>query len=168
MLDLEPFRSLVDRIVEGLLSGQKVVLRGLPKSGRTVLLEAVAAEAERLLEIPPVRFDGHTSITALEPRLERLIADSRRGFGLLLVDDLGTLLRSTHGATWQTRLNSQCVDGPHAKSIGVLMSCGTGENLSRIGLPGSPLVDSAHVLTITRKRGTCDRLAASRLPWGSG
>lgn len=146
MLDLERFRSVVDRIVEHVAGGQKVVLRGMPKSGRSYIVDSVGTEAARVLGIVPVRFNGDDDVAALEPGLERAIADAKLGLGLILIDGLGGLLRSVHGATWQTRLNSQCVDGGYANSIGVLIACGTGENLSRIGLPGSPLADSANVV----------------------
>ena len=149
MLDLDRFRSLTERIVECLAYGQKVLLRGMPKSGRSYVADAVAADVERVLDIAPARFQRDIDIAALEPGLEKVITDARRGLGVILIDGFGTLLRSADGATWQTRLNSQCVDGPHAKSIGMLITCGTGESLSRIGLPGSPVVDSANVVLFT-------------------
>ncbi|HEY2042657.1 MAG TPA: hypothetical protein VGH11_08275 [Jatrophihabitans sp.] len=134
----------MDDITEKLLYGQKILVRALPKSGRSTLLEAIS---RRYAEISGhdsvvVRYgDGQAPEMVVKQVEDRVAAASSAA---LLIDDWGNFLRSAPKESWQPRLNNLCVDGPFARTIGVLMTASAAENLSRTAACGSPLVDAVH------------------------
>lgn len=71
-------------------------------------------------------------------------AAEEHGVAVILVDDVGLLLRSAAGPGIQARLTAATVDGKRARDIGVLLVASHADALSRTGLRGSPIADAAN------------------------
>lgn len=135
---------MIEDLAENLVYGRKVLVRALPNSGRSLLLEEVARRYAEVTGEQPIIVrpgDGQTpeSVVRAVTREVRKVASAA-----LLIDDWGYMMRSSPSTPWQQRLNSLCVDGPLGNVVGVLLTASSGENLSQTGIPGSPLADAVH------------------------
>jgi hypothetical protein len=146
VFELPGISALRDQVAGDLRNGKILLFKGLPRSGRTALVRAVQRAYDDTSDRPAVSL--HLS-TRSDPELiaYRLRdAVTKHGHAAVLIDDWGTLLRSQQGGMWQSRLRMACVDWPEASGVGALIVSGVGEDLSRSGVPGSPLADAANVV----------------------
>ncbi|GHF74984.1 ATP-binding protein [Streptomyces griseosporeus] len=142
-------RRWVDQVCEYLIDGETVIVRGVPGSGKTVLLEAVAREL------------GETSVctwgrdytddnqqertTAFQEGVRKAL--DRHGAAHLLFDDYPHALRNTHGLRLQRQLLQLLVDGEQAVDTGALLTGRWGRSMHLVS-SGSPLVARARVVAL--------------------
>lgn len=140
-LDDGRYAELVESLVESMLYGRKVLVRTLPRAGRTSLLHAVAIRYRSVAGFPPIHLGSGDGLSAGECVAELRASVSAHGTAAVLLDDWEEFLKK---GSWQPRLNAVCVDGPNATAIGVLLTTRAPSRSSlRVG-PESPLVDAVN------------------------
>ncbi|MFE1384189.1 ATP-binding protein [Streptomyces sp. NPDC058740] len=142
-------RDWVNQVCEFLIDGETVIARGVPGSGKTVLLEAVARE----LGDTSVRTRGRAYTDANQEErtaafhLDVFDALDRHGAAQLLFDDYPHALRNTQGLRLQRQLLKLLVDGDQALDIGALLTGRWGRSMHLIST-GSPLVARARAVAL--------------------
>ncbi|MEE1721790.1 hypothetical protein C0Q98_15115 [Streptomyces albidoflavus] len=142
-------RSWVAQVCERLTDGQTVIVRGIPGSGKTVLLKAVARELGPTGVLTFGRDytpDNQADRTATfqEGVLHSL---SRYGSAQLLFDDYAHALRNPEGLRLQRQLLQLLVDGEYALDMGALLTGRWGRSMHLVS-SGSPLVARARVVAL--------------------
>lgn len=139
--------ELAEEVGLELLDGATVVLVGLPRSGRTTVVDLVA----ELLGASALLVHGRTIDAAdYRTQLESIEAElgtrvETLGHAELLLDDFGLLMRQTFGHAFQAALRALMVDGPLARRTGALLTASIGDPLIAPGRHGSPLVAHARI-----------------------
>lgn len=123
------------------MGGGKLLVRGHACSGKTWVLEAVVAECEKL-GCPCVRIDRNTETSVAQALLEKLEhAAESTGIGVLVVDDLHSLVQTDTGLLLHTRIGATFSSPTLARAIGLLLMANCGAQLSPILGTGSSLQD---------------------------
>lgn len=143
LLDLPSHRALAEEITDHLLDGDVVVLLGQPSSGRTSVVQLVRELASAVCWVSQTIDPEIESEEAVASVAAAVAEAENSGLGIIVVDDLGKLLRTAAGGSLQSRLTAAAVDGPRARDIGVLLTATYADALSRTGLRGSPVADAA-------------------------
>lgn len=121
MKELDDFAEILALDV---LDSRVVALRGLPRSGRTSVLQRVDAAcgaSSVFVRGRRVTESNHRSeATRIEAELARLTES--QGTAQLIIDDFGIIMRSTFGHSFQAAIRSVVVDGDAAHAIGCLVS----------------------------------------------
>ncbi|MFI8218326.1 AAA family ATPase [Streptomyces sp. NPDC085932] len=142
-------RRWVDQVCGYLIDGETLIVRGVPGTGKTVLLEAVAREpgetsvCARGREFTDDNQQERT--TALREGVRKAL--DRHGAAHLLFDDYPHALRNTHGLRLQRQLLRLLVDGEGALDVGALLTGRWGRSMHLVST-GSPLVARARVVAL--------------------
>lgn len=139
----------LSRSVEYLLDGDLIVVRGLPRTGKTFLANALVQELpETAILVSGREFtEKNQGVKA-----ETLIADLEertKSFGLaqLVFDDYGAALRRSLGGKLQALLYSLLVDSEHSRDIGAIL-LSRWQDPIHIRRRGSPLVSRARFVPL--------------------
>lgn len=144
MLHLRDHLQLAEGLAEDLSEGRIVTLTGQPSSGRSSILDLVAAQLDGLIRC--VRVGADDDQTTLRAALDTLEGLASHEPTACLVDDFGRVLTTDHGVAFQGRLHALAASDPGADRIGVLLVGRLNESLTRwiSQAPGSPLAAAAH------------------------
>lgn len=145
--DLEWISVVVDRLIDG----EVLLVRGLPRTGKSVLCSAIAhqlGESAVLLEGGRYAEDHQAELRA---QLENQIASkvSAHGCAQLIFDDYGKAIRRSQGGALHSFLYRVLIDGKHARDIGALLTSRFSDDL-HLGFSGSPLLSRAQTITQPR------------------
>ena len=134
-------QAWVQSVADRLLGGDRLLVRGLPRSGKTLLVTAVAD----LLGETAFYFDGATVTEANQAdRHARLQSelDSRvklHDCAQLVFDGYGRAVRRSRGAMLHSQLYGQLIDGDRGRDIGAIFTSRYADALD-IRVSGSPLL----------------------------
>ncbi|MFE0544596.1 ATP-binding protein [Streptomyces sp. NPDC058891] len=142
-------RHWVQTVCEYLIDGELVILRGVPGSGKTVLLEAVARELVDSSVVTRGRSYTEQNQSALSEDLQRRVDESlhKNGTAHLLFDDYPHALQRSQGVRLQRRLLHLLVDGERAVDIGALLTGRWARSMHLVS-SGSPLVPRARLMQL--------------------
>ncbi|MFI5591701.1 hypothetical protein ACIA5G_42090 [Amycolatopsis sp. NPDC051758] len=134
-----------------LIDGSLLVVRGLPRSGKTILSKAVADE----LGGSAFYFDGAAvddvnqkhEHARLRSEVERRLAE--HGCAQLVFDSYGNAVRQSRGGVLHSQLYGQLVDGPGGRDIGALFTSRYADALD-LRVSGSPLLGRADFIELPR------------------
>ena len=142
-------RDWVDDVADRLLAGDRLLVRGLPRSGKTLLARAVAD----LLGETAIYVDG-ANITEQNQAEQhaRLRADvedrvQTHDCAQLVFDGYGRAIRRSRGAILHSQLYGQLVDGSRSRDIGALFTSRYADALD-IKVSGSPLLGRVTVIEL--------------------
>lgn len=138
-------------VAERLFDGDRLLVRGLPRSGKTLLARAVADA----LGETAFYFDG-AAVTE-ENQIEehaRLQAEvdgrvNAHGCAQLVFDAFGRAVRRSRGGILHSQLYGQLIDGKRSRDIGAIFTSRYADALD-IKVSGSPLLGRVTVLDLPR------------------
>jgi hypothetical protein len=134
-------QAWVQTVADRLLDGDRLLVRGLPRTGKTLLARAVAD----LLGETAFYFDGATVTEVNQAEQHaRLQAelDSRvnsHDCAQLVFDGYGRAVRRSRGAILHSQLYGQLIDGDRSRDIGAIFTSRYADALD-IKVSGSPLL----------------------------
>ncbi|MBI3224366.1 MAG: hypothetical protein HYZ39_04825 [Mycolicibacterium cosmeticum] len=139
----------VENIANWLLDGRILVLRGLPRAGKSTLCSAL----ETLLGASAISVRGREFSESTQSGLRRDI-DSKldalievHNCAQLLFDDYGHAIRRSQGGALHSTLYRLLVDGDNARDIGALLTTRYLDNID-IRFAGSPLLSRAQMIQL--------------------
>jgi hypothetical protein len=137
----------IGRTAERLLDGELLLLRTLPRGGKSALCEATAAElGPSAYLLSGARFT-EADQRELREELERQIVGRVRDYGCaqLIFDDYGKAIRRSQGGQLHSLLYGLLVDGHIARDVGALLTSRFSDDLD-LRYAGSPLLSRAEIL----------------------
>ncbi len=149
-MKLQPSQQLwVQSVCECLIDGELVILRGVPGSGKTILLEAVARELPDSSVAIRGRSFNEQNQSARREDLERRVEESLREHGTahLLFDDYPHALQRSQGLRLQRLLLHLLVDMERAVDVGALLTGRWARSMHLVSR-GSPLVPRARLMQL--------------------
>lgn len=134
----------MDNACVDLLDGQVLVLRALPATGKTVLVEAVRNELSETSYVVSGRdFTEKSQRTQIDEIRDKILSlREEHGYAQLLFDDYPHGLRRSLGPQLQRMLLHLLIDGPGARDIGALLT-GRWARAMHLRVRGSPVVARA-------------------------
>ena len=134
----------IQELADCLLDGEILVLRGLPRSGKTSVCEAlVDLIGDSALMVRGRAFTEQAQVERqgdLDRDLKARVADF--GHAQLLFDDYGSAIRRSRGGALHSALYRMLVDGEHARDVGALLTSRLADDLD-LRFAGSPLLSRA-------------------------
>lgn len=141
----------VQVIADRLLGGERLLARGLPRSGKTLLARAVAdalGETAFYFDGAALREDNEAKQHArLQAEVARRI-DSH-DCAQLVFDGYGRAVRGSRGAILHSQLYGQLIDGARSRDIGALFTSRYADALD-VKVSGSPLLGRVTVIELPR------------------
>jgi energy-coupling factor transporter ATP-binding protein EcfA2 len=137
----------VEQIALQLLDGRRILVRGLPRSGKTWLAQAVASTLqETALTVRGRNFEEGNQATLRETIISDLDDRLQEHRSVQLIfDDYHLALRRTQGKRLQARLVARLIDSPLAQDTGALFLARQSSVL-HLPMRGSPLVSRLQVV----------------------
>ena len=139
----------IERVLDLLIDGEIVLVRGLPRTGKSTLCETIAHElGDTACSVFGARVDEANQGTMRE-RIGTEVAAriEANGCAQLVFDDYGKAIRRSQGGQLHSFLYGLLVDGPFARDTGVLLTSRHGDDLD-LRFSGSPLLSRAQVLSL--------------------
>lgn len=139
----------VQNVCEFLIDGELVILRGLPSSGKTALLDAVARELADTSVVTRGRSYTEQDQSSRRGDLERCINELLRKHGTahLLFDDYPHALQRSQGLRLQRMLLHLLIDGDRAVDVGALLTGRWARSMHLVSR-GSPLIPRARLVSL--------------------
>lgn len=131
-----------DAIAIEVLSSHVVALQGLPRSGRSSLLRRVGVSCGATGLFVNGRLVSESNHRSEADRIgdELSAIVHAHGAAQLIIDDFGTVMRSTFGHVFQAAMRSIVVDGEMSQAVGCLVSACLTDPIRARGRRGSPLL----------------------------
>ncbi|MER7785329.1 hypothetical protein ABTZ92_24300 [Streptomyces albidoflavus] len=149
-MKLLPSQQLwVQSVCECLIDGELVILKGLPSSGKTALLDAVARELAETSVVTRGRSYTEQDQSLRRENLERQVKELLRKHGTahLLFDDYPHALQRSQGLRLQRLLLHLLVDGERAVDVGALLTGRWARSMHLVS-SGSPLIPRARLVQL--------------------
>ena len=138
-------------VADRLLGGDRLLVRGLPRSGKTLLARAIAD----MLGETAFYFDGAAIKEANQAeqhaRLQAEMDDRLNGLDCvqLIFDGYGRAVRRSRGGVLHSQLYGQLIDGDRARDIGAIFTSRYADALD-IKVSGSPLLGRVTVVELPK------------------
>ncbi|MEU8657763.1 AAA family ATPase [Actinoplanes philippinensis] len=134
---------------EYLLDGDLVVVRGLPRTGKTNLAQALFNEfQETAVFVAGREFTENNQADLIQAIIEELKQKAESaGISQLIFDDYGAALRRSHGGRLQSQLYGLLVDSEYSRDIGAVFFS-RWQGPIHIPLRGSPLISRARFFAL--------------------
>ncbi|MFI2210028.1 hypothetical protein [Streptomyces sp. NPDC020141] len=142
-------RQWVQTVCEYLIDGEIIIVRGVPDSGKTTLLNAVEKELGDTSVSTRGRAYTEEDQSARSENVQKQVGEvlDRHGTAQLLFDDYPHALRRSHGVRLQRQLLHLLVDGEHSVDMGALLTGRWARSMHLVS-SGSPLVARARVMPL--------------------
>lgn len=138
----------LERVANQLLDGEILLLRGLPRSGKSTIcswLAELLGPSSYMVKGREITEGGQLQYREqLDVNLAELI--DQHGAAQLLFDDYGQAVRRSQGGALHSLLFRLLVDGENARDTGALLTCRFREDLS-VTFSGSPLLSRTRSVT---------------------
>lgn len=144
-------QTWVEVVAQRLIDGERLLVRGLPRSGKTLLSRAVA----EVLGETAFYVDGGAITEQNQAEQHDLLQAelasrvTRHDCAQLVFDGYGRAIRRSRGAILHSRLYGQLVDGYRSRDIGALFTSRYADALD-IKVSGSPLLGRATTIELPR------------------
>jgi hypothetical protein len=139
----------MDYVIERLLDGEILLVRGLPRAGKSMICAAIAeAVGESAYAVSGSHVD-EANQSGVRERIGSEIEQrvGAHGCAQLIFDDYAQAIRRSQGGRLHSFLYGLLVDGPNARDIGALLTSRHGDDLE-LRFAGSPLLSRAQVLPL--------------------
>ena len=140
-------KAWIEDVAGRLLDGSILLLRGLPRSGKTMLSAAV----EELLGPSALMVKGKDFTESSQRDARANLSSNVAGLieahhcAQLLFDDYGHAIRRSQGGALHSGLYQLLVDGENARDTGALLTCRYLDNVDA-RFAGSPLLSRAEII----------------------
>jgi len=139
----------IEHVIERLIDGETLLVRGLPRTGKSMVCEAISHElGASAYAVFGSRVDEANQGDTRE-RIRSAVAAriETHGCAQLIFDDYGKAIRRSQGGRLHSFLYGLLVDGPYARDTGALLTSRHGDDLD-LRFAGSPLLSRALVLSL--------------------
>jgi hypothetical protein len=139
----------IDQVIGRLIDGDIVLVRGLPRTGKSAVCDAVSNElgASGYLVVGSRVDEANQGDVRERIESEVMARIALEHSAQLIFDDYGKAIRRSQGGRLHSFLYRLLVDGPNARDTGALLTSRYGDDLD-LRFAGSPLLSRAQVLQL--------------------